>query len=180
METEGILTFKGRVVIPRKNRGQVLEDLHAAHQGVTNMLPRATCSVCWPGLTLDKGAIRDACSKCLKDAPSEPRDTPEYPVYPFQIICSNFFTVWGMEFLVVVDRYSNYPIVYRAPNLTSAGVVSVLRSIFMSFEVPERMTTDRGTAYTSHEMGEFLRNWGVEHHQTAAYHPHSNLRAEGL
>ena len=30
METEGILTFKGRVVIPRQHRGQVIEDQHAA------------------------------------------------------------------------------------------------------------------------------------------------------
>ena len=57
METEGILTFKGRVVIPREQRGQVLEDLHTAHQGVTNMLARATFLVWWPGLTSDIGAI---------------------------------------------------------------------------------------------------------------------------
>ena len=45
METEGILTFKGRVVIPRKCRGLVLEDLHADHKGVTNMVARAACFV---------------------------------------------------------------------------------------------------------------------------------------
>ena len=182
LQTEGILTFKGRVVIPREQRGKVLKDLHAAHQGVTNIMARATCSVWWPGLTNDIGAIWDACSKCVRDAPSQPTDTPEAPVepvYPFQMICSNFFAVRGIEFPVVVDRYSNYPIVYRAPNLTAAGVVLVLRNIFMNFGVPERMTTDGGTAYTSHEMGEFLKNWGVEHHQTAAYHPHSNLQAKG-
>ena len=49
----------------------------------------------------------------------------------------------------------------------------------MSYGVPERITTDGRTAYTSHEMGKFLKDWGVEHHQTAAYHPYSNLRAEG-
>ena len=49
----------------------------------------------------------------------------------------------------------------------------------MNFWVPERMTTDGAIAYKSLEMGEFIRNWGVEHHQTAAYQPHSNLWAEG-
>ena len=82
METEGNLTFKSRVVILRERRGQVLEDLHAAHQGVTNMLAGATCSLWWPGLSVDVGAIRDACSKCVRDVPALPRDTPEPPVKP--------------------------------------------------------------------------------------------------
>ena len=75
METEGNLTFKSRVVILRERRGQVLEDLHAAHQGVTNMLARATCSVWRPLLSVDVVAIWDACSKCIRYAPSLPRDT---------------------------------------------------------------------------------------------------------
>ena len=89
------------------------------------------------------------------------------------MICSKFFTVRGLEFLIVMDRYFNYPIVYRAPNLTSPGVVSVLRNIFMNFGVPERITTDGGTAYTSHEMGEFLRNWGwsTTRHQPTILNP---------
>ena len=80
------------------------------------------------------------------------------PVYPFQMICTDFFTVRGMEFLVIVNRYLNYRIVYRAPNLTSSGVVSVLRLIFLSFGVPEKMTPDGGTSYTSHAMSEFLKD----------------------
>ena len=107
METEGILTFKGRRVILRECTGQVLENLHAAHQGATNM-----SWVCM----------------CVRDAPFQPMDTPESsvePVHPFQMICIDFFAVRGMKFLVVVDRYSNYPIVYKAPSLSSSGVVTV-------------------------------------------------------
>ena len=74
------------------------------------------------------------------------------------MICSNFFAVRGLDFWVIVDRYSNYPIVYIAPNLTSSGVVSILRSIFMSFRIPEKITTEGGTAYTSHKMSEFLKD----------------------
>ena len=95
------------------------------------------------------------------------------------VICRDFFAVRGMEFLIVVDRYSNYKYKYKALSLSSSGVVTVLRSIFMNYGVPERITTDGGTAYTSHETGEFLKDWGVEHHQTSAYQPHSNVQAEG-
>ena len=51
-------------------------------------------------------------SEMLPPRPDTP-ESPVEPVYPFQMICSNFFAVTGMEFLVVVDRYLNYPIVYR-------------------------------------------------------------------
>ena len=94
------------------------------------------------------------------------------------MICIDFFAVRGMEFLVIDDRYSNYPVVYRALSLSPSGVGSMLWSIVRSFGVPERLTTDGGTAFTSHEMGEFLKDWGVDHHQTATYIPHSNLQAE--
>ena len=60
------------------------------------------------------------------------------------MICSDFFAVRVIEFLIVVDRYSNYPIMYKAPSLSSSGVVTVLRSIFMTYGVPERITTDEG------------------------------------
>ena len=47
------------------------------------------------------------------------------------MIWSSVFVVQETMSLVIVDRYSNYPIVYRTPNLTSAGIILVLRDIFM-------------------------------------------------
>ena len=57
MDTEDILTFKGRVVVPRECRGHVLENLRTAHQGVMNMLTRAAESVWWTGPSVDVGAL---------------------------------------------------------------------------------------------------------------------------
>ena len=64
METEGIMTFKGRVLVPRECRRKVLENLHTDQQGVTNMLARDVGSVWWPGLSIDVGAVWDAFAKC--------------------------------------------------------------------------------------------------------------------
>ena len=108
METDGILTFKGRVVILREQCGQVLEHLHTAHQGVTKMMTRATCSIWWPELSKDVGAIQDACGKGKRDTRTNPRDAPDgevEPVYPFQMICREVFALQGMEFLVLKLSY---------------------------------------------------------------------------
>ena len=36
------------------------------------------------------------------------------PDYPFQMICSDYFTYNSKEYVVIVDRYSNWPLVYRS------------------------------------------------------------------
>ena len=49
---EGVILYQDRIVIPPSLRDQVLETLHAAHQGVTSMNARAKASVFWPGITI--------------------------------------------------------------------------------------------------------------------------------
>ena len=47
---DGVILFKGRVVVPQPLRKMVLETLHSAHQGVYGMLLRADKAVWWPGM----------------------------------------------------------------------------------------------------------------------------------
>ena len=75
-----------RVVIPSSLQSEVLEVLHAAHQGTTGMTNRAMSSVYWPGMTVDISRTRAACSSCDKSAPSQPHAPPtplSHPSYPF-------------------------------------------------------------------------------------------------
>ena len=43
--------------------------------------------------------------------PSEPPIRPDNPDYPFQKIRADYFTYKGKNYLVIVDRYSNWPII---------------------------------------------------------------------
>ena len=49
---EGVILYQDRIVIQPSLRDQVLETLHAAHQGVTSMNAWAKASVFWPGITI--------------------------------------------------------------------------------------------------------------------------------
>ena len=70
---DGVLMYKSRVIIPRCLRGEVLEGLHAAHQGIQGMRARAQDTVFWPGMAQEIKQMVDHCEPCqLLDGPFGP------------------------------------------------------------------------------------------------------------
>jgi hypothetical protein len=82
---DGVLLYKGRVIVPPKLRQAVLSTLHAAHQGVRGMLSRADSSVFWPGITLAIKEMRRSCNPCDQMAPSQAS------MPPAQLVCADYF-----------------------------------------------------------------------------------------
>ena len=48
---DGVALYNDRVIIPPSLRTKVLQTLHAAHQGVSQMTSQANASFFWPGMT---------------------------------------------------------------------------------------------------------------------------------
>ena len=144
----GVILYKDRLVIPPSLRDQILSSLHSAHQGVTQMCSRAESSIFWSRMTLDITALRNNCSPCNRNAPSQPSQPPTPPVmpaYPFQCIASDFFQYAGHHYLVAVDRYSNWPIVERCDGAN--GLITALRTTFITFGISEELTSDGSPVY---------------------------------
>jgi hypothetical protein len=74
--TEGVVMYEDRVVIPPALRQEVLESLHAAHQGVSSMELRARAIVLWPGMTADIIAYEQFVPFATRTLPPRPRCPP--------------------------------------------------------------------------------------------------------
>ncbi len=146
--TDGLAVFKDRVFIPVTLREDCLKALHTAHHGGTMMLSKAEASIFWPGIAADISHHRSTCSKCIEMSPSQSSLPPTalvLPTRPFQSICADYFHNKGV---VIVDRYSNWNIVERSCN-GATGLVGNMRSIFVTFGIPDDITTDGGPEFTA-------------------------------
>ena len=78
------------------------------------MTLRAHDAIWWPGYTVDLQSVREKCTTFIKNAPSQPA-TPSPPLlkpqYPMQLVASDYFSIAAKNYLVIVDRYSGWPVV---------------------------------------------------------------------
>ena len=80
--------------------------------------------------------------------PGAPPTPPSQPDYPFQCIAADYFTYRGRNYLVVVDRHSNLPIVEQAANGAN-GFVTALRRTFVTYGISDELTSDGGPEFTA-------------------------------
>ena len=174
--------FKNRLVIPKKLRHEVLQNLHSAHQGTKGMKDRASNCIYWPGINSSIEQVRQNCKFCDSIAPSQARQ-PLKPLppatYPFEYVCADAFTLHGHEYLVVVDKFSGWLIIFHFRNsLLSKHIVESLQRVFRTYGTPTKLYSDGGLVFTSSETQEFLQRWGVKHVISSARYSQANGRAE--
>ena len=59
---DGVILYRQRILVPPALRADVLDSLHAAHQGVSSMTSRACASVFWPNITQDIASVQSKCT----------------------------------------------------------------------------------------------------------------------
>ena len=176
-----VVLYHERVVLPASLRSEVLDVLHSSHGGVSSMVARASSSVWWPQMQDKINSRRTACRSCDISAPSQPA-APASPLpspeYPFDMICSDFFSYGGHKYLIIVDRFSNWISVYKVDKGGAETLVKLLRRHFVAYGASSELASDGGPEYVASVTQKFLSQWGVHHRLASAYHPHSNQRAE--
>ena len=181
----GVVLYQDRIFVPPNLRQRVLNHLHAAHQGISSMENRARAIVFWPGISKDIREVRESCTYCNRNAPSQAATPPipsNPPATPFESIFADFFDYKGHHYLVAGDRLSGWVEVIGSTFGTnaagSAGLVAYLRRFFATFGVPDELCSDGGSEFTAGNTASFLTQWSVRHCISSANFPQSNGRAE--
>lgn len=81
-------------------------------------------------------------------------------------------------FLTVVDEYSRFPWAFPCSDVSSKSVISCLKQLFSIFGMPKYIHSDRGSAFMSTDVKEFLLSCGVATSRTTIFHAVGNSQCE--
>ena len=181
-QQDGCLLWGSRVIVPPLDRKVVLDELHEAHPGMTRMKALARMFVWWPGIDNDIERSVRLCHEC-QSSQSSPPVAPlhpwHWPTRPWTRLHIDYAgPLRGRMILIVVDAHSKWIEAFPVPSATSSATIEKLRTLFAQFGLPETVVSDNAPYFMSQEFETFLKQNGIRHPTSAAYHPSSNGLAE--
>ncbi len=179
-ESEGLLYFEGRVVIPKSLRTKYLRALHAGHVGMKAMSTRAR-GVWWPGIEKEIKSFVSGCACCQSHGDrqrKEPMQSFEVPAAPGLVIASDHFFVGGQAYVLFTDTFSMWTEFFKVPSTSAGHLIRALRLFISRNGIPRVVTADQGTAYTSFEFQQFCEKMEIQRRVNSAKHSQGNAHAE--
>ena len=171
---DGCLLWGNRVVIPRKERTRVVEELHETHPGICRMKDLKGSYV-WCGLKWMQTWSR----RCDSAVPVRKTESHHHKHKPWVRLHLDYAGPFlGKMFLIVVDSHSKWMEAFPMNTSTSSATIEKLRIAFATHALPEIVVTDNGSNFVRREFEDFLKQNGIRHIRTAPYHPASNGMAE--
>ena len=179
-----------RPFVPAAMRRQVFDVIHGlGHPGVARTRQAVTAKFVWPNVNSDVAKWARECLDCQRAKIRRHTVTPignfEVPPRRFSHIHADLVTMplsnGFNHLLTVVDRHSRWPAAIPIRDIGADTVVDALNHGWIAQHgVPETITTDRGSQFTSHIWTQLLQHWGIRHSTTTAYHPEANGMVERL
>jgi hypothetical protein len=176
------IIYKGmKAVIPRNMHKEMLNKIHANHQGAENSIRMAREVLFWPGM---RGAIQNTCESCGEcavyqvQAPTEPMKSLPTPDLPWQLVSQDIVKYNGSNYLVTVDHYSDFIEVDELIDTLAKTIVCKTKQQFSRHGIPQQLHTDNGPQFISNEFQTFSRNYNFHHTTSSPYWSRGNGRAE--
>ena len=173
-----------RPFVPFSWRRRIFDAVHGlGHPGVERTRQTMCAKFVWPSIRQDVTRWARECQQCQRAKVT--RHTVA-PIGQF-IVPNKRFQHWNVDIvtlpasngfrhlLTAVDRLTRWPIAIPMVDMTTTSVIDAFtHGIIASFGIPESITTDNGTQFTSAVWRQLLDTWGIRAHFTTPYHPQSN------
>ena len=179
-EADGILFHNSKVIVPVELCGDMLKRIHEGHLGMDKSKSLARTTLYWPGRSRDIENMIARCATCIscrRQQPSEPLMSYSVPDYPWQRVGADIFTLYGRDYLLVVDYYSKFPEICHLHAKTASEVIVNLKSIFSRNGIPEEVVADN-MPFGSREFQHFAVDWNFSITTSSPNYPKSNGQAE--
>ena len=165
-----------------------LKSLHDAliHPGVQRML-HFVRSRNLPYSIEEVRKVTADCSTCARMKPNffKPGHTPLIrATAPFQRLSIDFkgpLPTSSTSFryiLTIIDEYSRFPFAFPCRDISSKTVKTCLLELFSLFGLPSFVHSDRGAAFMSVDVKQFLQGLGIVSSRTTPYNPRGNSQCE--
>ena len=179
-----------RPFVPTAWRRRVFDIVHGlGHPGVERTRQAVSSKFVWPSMKQDCSRWARECIPCQR-AKVTRHTTP--PIGDFELPQRRFAHIHAdlvampvsngfNHLLTIVDRFTRWPTAIPIRDISAETVIDALALNWIAQHgVPETITTDRGSQFTSEIWKQLLQTWGVKHSTTTAYHPQSNGLVERL
>ena len=179
-----------RPFVPAAWRRKIFNIIHGlGHPGVERTRQAVRAKFVWPNMRQDVSKWARECLDCQR-AKITRHTTP--PIADFEVPQRRFSHIHAdlvampnsngyNHLLTIIDRFTRWPMAIPIKDIAADTVIDALALNWISiYGVPETITTDRGSQFTSRIWTQLLQTWGVKHNTTTAYHPQSNGLVERL
>ena len=166
---DGVILKGSRVIVPEQLQQQYLTEVHTGHQGITRSQQRVKSSIYWPGIDKDiEKVIRD-CELCQRYQASQPPEKPlpvadDLPNVPWHTLGTDMFTLDGVDYLLVSDYYTRFPLIEKLGSDTRSERIADLTSrMFSVFGIPNTIISDNGPQFIGRAYKQMLSQFGITH-----------------
>ncbi|XP_072175785.1 uncharacterized protein [Diadema setosum] len=123
------------------------------------------------------------CSECQKHQPqqgTEPLIPHEIPITPWTKLGMDLFELDGMQYLLMVDYHSKFPVAQRLTTTSSANVANTAATVLGLLGAPTEIFSDNGPQFVGATFQKMCREWGIQHITSSPRYPQSNGSMERI
>ena len=104
----------------------------------------------------------------------------EVPAGPWKRLGIDYFKWNQQRYLLIADYYSRFPIIRSVSTMSAAHLVTVLKTIFSEYGLPEELVSDQGTQFTSEQYTSFEEEYNIKITHCRPRYPQSNGFIESM